>query len=494
MHEPFDPSEPCEPSGPFDPFDPSPDAVRAMGAKAVDAVASYLASVPGRRIFPDTDPAGLRAALDPDLPEHGEPFDALLDVFRDVIVRGTRHNGHPRFFGYVAAPGTAATAFADLLASALNSNVTAWRSGPAAAEVERLTIGWIRDLFGLPPTATGLFVSGGSTANFSALAAARAKLAPWIDAGTPGPAARVYVSAEAHHSIAKAARMLGIGRANVVEIPVDAGQRLDLAALDAAVARDRAAGHVPLCVCGSAGTVGTGAIDPLREIGALARRYGAWFHVDAAYGGFAALSAGVRARFAGIEDADSVTLDPHKWLYVPVDCGCVLYRDPAAARAAFAHDAEYTRVMQSEPDEAFAFWDYGPELSRRFRALKVWMMLRHAGRRALAQAVEANIECARHLERLVTNADDMEMLAPVELSIFAFRVVPPALRGDEAALDALNERVLARLNAGGAAYLSNTRVGGRFALRGCVLNFRTTPADMERLLDEVRVATRSAGS
>jgi glutamate/tyrosine decarboxylase-like PLP-dependent enzyme len=221
-------------------------------------------------------------------------------------------------------------------------------------------------------------------------------------------------------------------------------------------------------------------------------------HVDASYGGFAALAHSVRDLFAAMHEADSVALDPHKWLYLPVDCGCVLYRDAEAARAAFAHEAEYTRVLEQEPNEAFAFWDYGPELSRRFRALKVWMMLKGVGLRALGEAIEKDLACARHLERLVRASDDFEMLAPVELSIFCFRHVPPRLKralasADEAErvridqqLDALNERLLIKLQRDGRSYLSNARFRGRFSLRGCVMNFRTTLRDMEILLEDLR--------
>jgi aromatic-L-amino-acid decarboxylase len=242
--------------------------------------------------------------------------------------------------------------------------------------------------------------------------------------------------------------------------------------------------------------VNTGACDPLREISAVARRFNLWMHVDASYGGFAVLAPSAKGLFDAMNEADSVALDPHKWLYLPVDCGCVLYRDAEAARATFAHEAEYTRVLEQEPDEAFAFWDYGPELSRRFRALKVWMMLRGVGVRALGEAIEKDLACARHLESLVKASDDFEMLAPVELSIFCFRHVPARFKRARAdanererigeQLDAFNERLLVELQRDGSSYLSNARLGGRFSLRGCVMNYRTTLRDMEILLDDLR--------
>jgi glutamate/tyrosine decarboxylase-like PLP-dependent enzyme len=414
----------------------------------------------------------------------------------------SRHNGHPRMFGYVQAPGTAIAAIADLLASTLNANLTAWRSAPAAVEVERLTIDWIKQILGVNAEAGGLFVSGGSMANLAALAAARQAKAP-ADLTSKGAhsfprAMRVYASEETHHSIAKAAALLGLGRDNVQLIGVDERFKIRIDDLVAKITEDLEAGHLPFCVVANAGTVNTGAFDPLAEVSEVARRFNLWMHVDASYGGFAALAQSARNLFGAMREADSVALDPHKWLYLPVDCGCVLYRDAERARATFAHEAEYTRVLEQQADEAFAFWDYGPELSRRFRALKVWMMLKGVGLRTLGEMIEKDLACARHFEQLVRASDDFEMLAPVELSIFCFRHVPSKLKAVladaneadrsrvEKELDALNERLLVALQQDGSSYLSNARIGGRFSLRGCVMNYRTTLRDMEILLDDLR--------
>lgn len=484
------------------PLDPSVDEIRQWGNAAIEAMAGYLDSIRERSVYPNTSSREIREKLDRVLPEEGMPFEGLLDIFSNVILPASRHNAHPRMFGYVQAPGAAIAALADLLASTLNANLTAWRSAPAAVEIERLTIDWIKQIVGFNADAGGLFVSGGSAANLAALAAARQARAP---AGltskgvqSPGRALRVYVSEETHHSVAKAAALLGLGRDNVRTVGVDERFKIRLDDLVAKITEDLEAGHLPFCVVGNAGTVNTGACDPLPEISEIARRFDLWMHVDASYGGFAALADSAKDLFKGLREADSVALDPHKWLYLPADCGCVLYRDPEAARATFAHDAEYTRVMEQAPDEAFAFWDYGPELSRRFRALKVWMMLKGAGLRALGAAIEKDLACARHLERLVRASEDFEMLAPVELSIFCFRHVPPQLKralatADEgersridAQLDALNERLLIALQRDGSSYLSNARLRGRFSLRGCVINYRTTLRDMEILLEDLR--------
>jgi glutamate/tyrosine decarboxylase-like PLP-dependent enzyme len=293
------------------------------------------------------------------------------------------------------------------------------------------------------------------------------------------------MSEETHSSVRKAAGMLGMGEDNVRLVGTDARLRMDPAELERLVRADIDAGNMPVCVAASVGTTATGAVDPLPEIAAVARRHGLWFHVDAAYGGFAALSPALRPLFAGIAEADSVTLDPHKWLYLPVGCGCVLYKDPRAALAAFSHDADYLRVIGHQRDEAFAFWNYGPELSRPFRALLIWLIFKYAGARALGEAIERNVACAKYLVARVRASGDLEMLAPVELSVFCFRYAPPGFTGD---LNQLNERVLFALQLQGGSYLSNASIGGRFALRGCVLNYRTTERDMDILLDDVRRA------
>ena len=410
------------------PLDLTPDEIREFGHSAIEVIADYLGSVAERRVYPDVSSQQIRQQLDPALPQEGVPLEQLLDQFRDVLVPNSRQNAHPRMFGYVQAPGTATAAIADLLASTLNANLTAWRSAPAGVEVERLTIDWIKQIVGCEPGAAGLFVSGGSMANFAGLAAARRAKAPGISrASERRPAHARYASTRRKRRTTrsrKRRRSLGSGSDNVRQVRVDDRLRIRLDDLEAQIAADLRAGHLPFCVVANAGTVNTGACDPLADIAEVARRFDLWLHVDASYGGFATLAASARPLFAGIDKADSISLDPHKWLYLPVDCGCVLYRDPQAARAAFAHDAEYTRVISQEADEAFAFWDYGPELSRRFRALKVWMTLQAVGVRSLGEAIEKDLACARHLESLVRASDDFEMLAPVELSIFCFRHLP----------------------------------------------------------------------
>lgn len=468
-----------------------------MGTAALEWMVAYHETLRDLPVAPAISAAELKQRLAEPLPREGRDFQALLEVFQ-AVAEGSRHNGHPRFFGYVSAPGTAVATFADMLASALNANLPAWRSAPAPTELELVTIDWIKEALGLDAGAGGLMLSGGSMANMCALVVARqakcgAVVAAQGVAAHPKPLT-VYVSADAHHSIHKAAALIGLGYDNVRPVALDALCRMEVTELRRLVEADRAAGFDPMCVVATAGTVVTGAVDPIEQIAEVAREHGMWLHIDACYGGFAKLAPSAAPLFAGIAEADSVALDPHKWLYQPADCGCLIYRDPASVRGAFSVDSDYIRILHTEPDETFAFWDYGPELSRRFRALKVWMTLAYVGAATIASAIESNLDCARYLAELVAGCEDFEMLAPVGLSIFCMRYLPEGFRGGELSgeqereLDRINEKIMLQVQRDGGSYLTNATVGGRFALRGCVLNYRTTRKDMETLLDDVRLA------
>jgi glutamate/tyrosine decarboxylase-like PLP-dependent enzyme len=337
-----------------------------------------------------------------------------------------------------------------------------------------------------------LLTSGGSMANMIALlvanrrksGAAVSRSGLW-NSGSP---MTVYASSEVHMSIAKAADILGFGRDQVRVVACDERQRMRVDELRTRINTDKSNGFRPFCVVASAGTVNTGAVDPLMEIAEVAAEFELWMHVDGAYGAPGAMVERKQHLFAGLERADSVSLDPHKWLYVPVDAGCLLFRDAAAAVAAFStEEADYIKVHGLTEDAAFAYWDYGVELSRRFRALKVWLTLGYYGARRLAEAIADDISLAAYLGELVSQAEDFELLAPVELSICCFRYVPRQ-ELDEHKLNQLNERIMAAVQKGGRAYLSNATVNGKFALRACITNFRTTKADIEQTLLVVREA------
>ncbi len=475
-------------------LDLSKESMLELSTKITRFVTDYFEQVSEYPVFPPTAAGKTFASLDKDLAHEGESLDELLGDL-NVILENSRHNGHPRFFGYVASPANPVAVFADFVASALNVNVTSWRSGPAATEVERAVVRWLGSLVGFDENASGLLTSGGSMANFIALFVAHRTKADSIEMiGRRGlwnsEPMLIYASQEVHLSILKAADLMGLGRDHVRLIACDERLKMDSGKLREAIVADRTNGKKAFCVVASAGTVNTGAIDPLHAIAEIAREFDLWFHVDGAYGAPGALDENKRGLFSGIEQADSLSLDPHKWLYVPLDSGCILFKDGHAHRAAFSDEAaDYIKVHESD-DEAFAFWDYGPELSRRFRALKIWFTLRYYGVRRLAAAISDDNLLAQYLAKAVEKSSDFELLAPVELSICCFRYVPPELRGDEDALNELNARVMHRVQRGGEAYISNATIRGKFALRACITNFRTTTADIDYTLDVIRKAAR----
>jgi glutamate/tyrosine decarboxylase-like PLP-dependent enzyme len=488
-------------------LDISDEAMERLSSQAVALVTNYFARVADLRIFPEIAGGDIARRLGAELPAEGAPIEKLLNDVR-AMIDGSRHNGHPRFFGYVASPATAPGAFADLIASSLNSSVTSWRSSPAATEVEQLVVRWLGSLIGYGDDAHGLLTSGGSLANLTALLLAQRSRS----AGNPARTGlwnsapmTIYASDQIHMSIPKAADTLGIGRDQVRTVASDDHFRMDVRGLRERIESDLKLGLKPFCIAASAGTVNTGAVDPLNEIADVAKQYGLWFHIDGAYGALGALDSRKRPLFAGIERADSISLDAHKWLYTPVDAGCLLFRDAAIARAAFsANEADYIKVHGLIDDEAFAFWDYGVELSRRFRALKIWLTLSYYGTRRIAEAISEDIALAEYMAQQVQGAADLELLAPSELSICCFRYAPTEMRaklnvavGDDLVrlnteLDQVNARVMRVIQRGGEAYLSNATVKGKFALRACITNFRTTRADIDQTLDVVREAARQA--
>ena len=467
-----------------------------ISSRAAALVSEYFASIRERPVMAPNHAGKTKESVNIELPLEGRPLEQLIEECRTVMDL-SRHNGHPRFFGYVASPSTPIGAYADLIASALNANITCWRSAPGGTEIEQLVVRWLGSLIRYDDNARGLLTSGGSMANMIALLIASrrkggveaARKGLW-NAGRP---MTIYASAEVHMSIAKAADILGFGRDQVRVVACDERQRMRVDELRTRIYTDKRNGLRPFCVVGSAGTVNTGAVDPLAEIAGVAAEFDLWFHVDGAYGAPGAMVEQKQPLFAGLERADSVSLDPHKWLYVPVDAGCLLFRDAAAAVAAFStEEADYIKVHGLTEDAAFAYWDYGVELSRRFRALKVWLTLGYYGARRIAEAVADDVALAAYLGELISQADDFELLAPVELSICCFRYVPRQ-NLNEQELNQLNERIMAAVQKGGRAYLSNATVNGKFALRACITNFRTTKADIEQTLAVVREVARQLG-
>jgi glutamate/tyrosine decarboxylase-like PLP-dependent enzyme len=456
----------------------SPDEFRRVALHMVELASELLAETHSLPAFPRTSGEETERLFRSALPEAGLGT-AALEILPEMI----RHSRPPtsRFFGYVLGSGEPVAAAADLLASVLNQNLTAWRSSPSAVTIERTVVEWLAAAIGCAGFA-GSLTGGGSSANLMGLAMAREANASANERGAQ-PCA-VYASDEAHMSIGKAMALLGLGRENLRLIPTDQSFRMSSLELERAIHEDRRQGKRTVAVVASAGSVNTGAIDPLLQIAEIARGHGLWLHVDGAYGALAAIAA--PEKFAGLNQADSLSLDPHKWLYQPLDCGCLLFRDAQVARTAFAYTGEYTRALNEDPVEAFSFFEESIELSRRFRALKLWLSLRYHGLAAFREAIAADLSHAQRLAVNVDAAPELERLAPVELSAVCFRFRGRERKDDD--LDRLNRAILKRLIERGRVYISNASIRGKFVLRACFVNHRTTDSDVDAVVPEVLAA------
>lgn len=465
-----------------------PREFREHGRAVIDRIAEYLAHPGNVAVLPDLRPGDVRSALPAGPPDRPEPFDRILADYDRLIVPNTTHWNHPGFLAYFAITASGPGILAEALAAALNVNAMLWRSGPAQTELEEVTLGWLRQLLGLPDVFHGVINDTASSSTLYALAAAREGADLGIRqhgmAGRPLPRLRVYCSEEAHSSVDKAVITLGLGAENVVRLPTDDAFRMDVDALRRAVARDRTAGFRPLAVVATVGTTGVTAVDPVPAIADVCRDEGLWLHVDAAYGGIAAIVPELSAVLAGCERADSLVVNPHKWLFVPIDCSAAYTRHPEVMRRAFSLTPEYLKTAESD---ATNLMDYGVSLGRRFRALKLWFVLRWFGREGIVEALREHRRLALLFAALVDDAADFERLAPVPFSVVAFRHAPPGV-SDPARLDRLNEEVLRRVNASGEVFLSHTRVRDRFAIRVAIGNLRTQESHVLRAWELLRAA------
>lgn len=460
----------------------SAEQFRRLAERVTQLAAEYLDTIDAQKISPAISGEETVRLFGTAMPEEGigeDALQALPDVMRSSRVQNAR------FFGYVLGSGEPVGAVADLLASVLNQNVTAWRSGPAAVILEQTVVGWLAQAIGCPGF-RGHLTGGGSSANLMGLAMARETKMPANEKGIAG-AGTVYASSEIHMSIPKSIALLGIGRHNLHLIPTDSSFRMIPQKLDAQIPEDKAAGKTPIAVVASAGTVSTGAIDPLAQVAEIARRHGVWLHIDGAYGALAAIAD--RTKFNGLELADSISLDPHKWLYQPLDCGCLLYRSPEAAQIAFSHSGEYARSLSADPIEGFVFFEESMELSRRFRALKLWLSLRYHGVSAFHQSIAKDLAQAQRLAKAVEQEPQLELLAPVELSAVCFRHRGLGESSEEK-LNDFNLTLLKRVVSRGRVYLSNASLNGKFCLRACIVNHRTKDADVDSIVSEVLAVAR----
>jgi glutamate/tyrosine decarboxylase-like PLP-dependent enzyme len=467
------------------PLEMAPDEFRRLGHDLVERIADFLGGLRDRPLTTGETPAEIRPLVGRSpMPATGADPARLLPEAARLIFGHSLFNGHPRFMGYVTSSAAPLGALADLLASSVNPNVGGWELSPVASEIEAQTVRWVAELVGYPAGAGGLLVSGGNMANFVCfLAGRRAMLgeaARTEGIGRSGPALRVYASAATHTWIQKACDLFGLGTEAIRWIPTDAEQRMRVDLLRERIRGDLAGGDRPIMVIGTAGSVSTGAVDPIRELAAVSREHGLWYHVDGAYGAPAALLPDAPEELHHLGLADSLAVDPHKWLYAPLEAGCALVREPHRLNEAFGYTPAYYRFDIEGEEPPINYYELGPQNSRGFRALKIWLALQQAGREGYVRMIGDDCRLARALHGHVAAHPELEA-ATLGLSIATFRFVPRDLRGDagaESYLNTLNETLLARLKAGGQVFVTNAVLGDRFLLRACIVNFRTTEADV----------------
>jgi glutamate/tyrosine decarboxylase-like PLP-dependent enzyme len=452
----------------------SPDEMRQLGYRVIDEIVGHLTQLPDKPATHTASRAELAARWRAPLPEQGANLEEMFATLRRDVWPNMGHTQHPRFFAFIPSPNNFISVLAGALVAGFNSFAGNWLEASGPTQLELTTLDWLRQVCGLPETAGGHFVTGGSQANLTALAVARhAKLADRADQGV------IYFSDQTHSSIERGLKVLGFAREQMRRLPSDEDFRLQLSALQQAVAADRAAGKQPFCVVANAGTTNTGAVDPLPELVEFCRAQNLWLHVDGAYGAAAALCERGRQALRGIEQVDSLALDPHKWLFQPYECGCVLVREGGLLKRTFNVAAEYLEDIKLV-DEEVNFCEQGLQLTREFRALKLWLSLKFFGAAAFRQAIEYGIELAELTERVLREEGAWQVLSPACLGIVTFRLAPAGV--GEAALNTLNQQLVSQISRDGFALTSSTTLKGKVALRMCTINPRTTEADIRATL------------
>jgi aromatic-L-amino-acid decarboxylase len=460
----------------------SHDEMVRLGTRVSEVVARHLSTLRQQPAYTTLTRVQAEHLVDTPAPEEGSDFEELVRLLQTRVFAHAAREPHPGFMAYVPSCPTFPAVLGDWLATGFNCFGGVWSVAAGPNALELTVLDWFRAWLGLPKGTSGLLTSGGSAATVTAVVAARHALVQ----DQPGRLERavLYTSAQAHSSVTRAAWIAGVPRSQVRAIPVDSGYRMIPSALEEAIRADRASGLLPFCVVASAGTTNTGSVDPLHPIADICRDANLWLHIDAAYGGFAALTDRGRTLLDGIERADTVTLDPHKWLFVPFECGCLLAREPARLTDAFRILPEYLRDVETDGIEV-NFADYGEQLTRYTRAFKVWMPVQYFGLGAIRSAIDTGINLAAHAETLLRQDPVFEILSPAQLGIVCFRVHPWGM-DEPATLDRLNERINQQVNQLGRHFISSTRLDGRFSLRICILGFRTRQSDVDELISSIR--------
>lgn len=465
------------------------EAFQQIGYQLVDDIAYFLDTIDHRPVAQASTPSDIRDSINvKKLPETGTDPAELMLTLSKLLYDHSTFNGHPRFWGYITSSATPIGILSDLLAASVNPNVGGWNLSPIATEIEKQTVKWLAELIDYPSDCGGLLVSGGNMANFVGFVAARQQQssANVREEGMGTSKLRVYVSAETHTWIQKATDLFGLGTNSIRWIPTT-NQVMNLDDLESQIVHDQQQGDQPFMVVGTAGTVSTGAIDPLEEIAALCKKYNCWFHVDGAYGAFVAALPDAPDAIKGISMADSVAMDPHKWLYSPLEAGCALVRDPQHLLDGFSYHPEYYHFGKDDEDPKINFYEYGFQNSRGFRALKVWMGLRHAGKNGAVGMIQDDIRLGSLMADALRAHGDFEVFTE-DLSITTFRFNPGNLGGEQ--LNDFNSKLLTILQEEGKIFLSNAVIDGNFLLRSCIVNFRTEEEDVTAVPEIVAEAAR----
>jgi len=485
-------------------LDLSPDEFQKLGYQVIDIIAEYYKEVDSIPVFPKRSSEVVSQDFAEPLPQQGQEAASIIDEWTTKILPNATHLGSPRYFGFVNGSGTMIATLAEALASSVNMNVGAWKPAPAATEIERRTITWIAELINYPTTCGGLFTSGGTMANFTAILTGLRNVAPFdtTEEGLQGETRPgrffIYMSDhEGHVSIMRVADMLNLGRKAVRRVPSKNDLTMDIVALRQMLDEDIERGDFPFCVVAQVGSINTGAIDPLEEIADICDEYGLWFHADGANGAFGAMLPEKQPLYKGMEKTDSITLDPHKWLFVPYECGCVLIRQPERLRRAFSLTAPYLRGTLPTEYTGLDYLEFGPQMSRGFRALKVWMSLKHYGVEGYRKLLTQGIRCAEYLDQLVRTSEDFEALHEPNLFIYSFRYAPKQYRTAananeriDAYLDKINQRLADGIQASGTAFVMTSRLRGRVVLRFSICSHRTTLGDIEEVFAKLQELSR----
>ncbi len=470
--------------------DMEPEAFRAYAHQVVDWIADYLSNAESYPVLAQTAPGDIRRVLPAQAPAQPASMSNILEDFERVIMPGITHWNVPGFLAYFANTASGPGILGEMLTGALNVNAMLWRTSPAATELEQVTLDWLRQMLGLPDPLFGVINDTASSGVLYALAAAREALPLHIRKdGMAGrkdvPRLRYYASQEAHSSVEKAGIVLGIGQSGLRKIGIDDQFRMDAAQLEKAIRQDIAEGWQPFAVVATIGTTSTTSIDPVPSIASICERYGLWLHVDGAYGGSAAVDPEMQWVLAGCERADSLILNPHKWLFTPMDCSVLYTRKPDVVKAAFSLVPEYLRNTESVGDEVPNLMDYGTSLGRRFRSLKLWMILRYFGQQGLAARIREHIRLAQLFAHRVDDSPHFERMAPTPFSTVCFRAHPQGI-DDEQHLEALNERIMSNINEAGRFFLSHTKLYGHFTMRVAIGNLRTSEQHLSALWDDLQ--------